>query len=273
MKSVFRSGIDLVPGLPCEDPVAEAGAADAAVADRVERLHLLVALAVLPELHVPVDRAVDLVGRPGREPVRHAVSHVGRPLRDRERADEEETERAGDEREPRRRDVEHRDEDPVVEERAAEIVGREEDEHRAAPDHEQRPPVLQPPLREHLALLAEVGREEDDERDLPELARLELEPAEVDPEPRAVDRLADPGRQRQEEQEDRRDSEDVLVALEHAIVVAQPEERRGEHGNADHDPEPLPERVARPEPVDLRQPDRREQRRHRQQVRIGAAAP
>ena len=78
-----------------------------------------------------------------------------------------------------------------------------------------------------------------------------------------------PGRQRQEEQQDRRDAEDVLVALEHAVVVAQPEERRGEHADADHDPDPLPERVARAEPVDLRHPDRRQERRHRQQVRIG----
>ena len=65
---------------------------------------------------------------------------------------------------------------------------------------EQRPPVLQPPLGEHLALLAQVRGEEDDERDLPELARLELERADVDPEPRAVDRLADHGQARQEEQ-------------------------------------------------------------------------
>ena len=115
--------------------------------------------------------------------------HVRRRAPDRERADEEQPERGGDEREPRGRDVEQREEDPVVEERAAEVVRHEEDEHRAAPDDEQRPPILQPALREHLALLAQVRGEEDDERDLPELARLELEPADVHPEARAVDRL------------------------------------------------------------------------------------
>ena len=104
---------------------------------------------------------------------------------------------------------------------------------------------------------------------LPELARLDLERADVDPEARAVDRLADHGQARQEDQPERRDAEDVLVALEHAVVPVQPEERRREGGDADHDPEPLPEGVARPEPVDLRHADRREERRHRQQVRVG----
>ena len=77
------------------------------------------------------------------------------------------------------------------------------------------------------------------------------------------------GSARQEEQAERRDPEDVLVALEDAVVVPQPEERRGEDADADHDPEPLAERVARAEPVDLRHADRRQERRHRQQVRVG----
>ena len=37
------------------------------------------------------------------------------------------------------------------------------------------PDVLQPALREHLALLAQVAGEEDDQEDLRQLARLELE--------------------------------------------------------------------------------------------------
>ena len=40
----------------------------------------------------------------------------------------------------------------------------DEDEHRRAPDQEQRAEVLQPALREHLALLAQVRGEEDDQR-------------------------------------------------------------------------------------------------------------
>ena len=93
-----------------------------------------------------------------------------------------------DEERPPGRDVEHREEDPEVEERAAEVVGLDDDEHRGAPDREQRPEVLEPPLGDHLAFLAEVPGEEEDEADLRELARLELERADVDPEPDAVDR-------------------------------------------------------------------------------------
>ena len=97
------------------------------------------------------------------------------------------------EREPRGRDVEHREEDPEVEEPRAEVVRRDEHEHAGAPDHEQRAEVLQPRLREHLALLAQVGGEEDDQEDLRELAGLEPERADVHPEARAVDRRAEAG--------------------------------------------------------------------------------
>ena len=62
-----------------------------------------------------------------------------------------------------------------------EVVRLDEDEHRAAPDQQQRPEVLQPSLCEHLALLAQVAGEEDDQENLRELARLELERADVDP--------------------------------------------------------------------------------------------
>ena len=94
-------------------------------------------------------------------------------------------------------------------------------------------------------------------------------PPTVDPEPRSVDRLPDARRERQEEEHDREDAEDVLVALEHAVVVPQPEERRCEGADADHDPDSLPQRARRAEAVDLCQPDRGEQRGHRQEVRIG----
>src|SRR4029079_11416656 len=73
----------------------------------------------------------------------------------------------------------------------------------------------------------------------------------------------------QEGEEDRGDPEDVLVPLEHAVVAVQPEERRAERGDADHDPKPLPEGVVGAEPVDLRHADRGQERRHRQQVRVG----
>ena len=78
-----------------------------------------------------------------------------------------------------------------------------------------------------------------------------------------------PGQQRHEEERNRAEAEQVLVVLEHAEVAAQPQQREREHGDADHDPRPLAERVLRAEPVDLGHADCGEQRRNRQHVRIG----
>ena len=246
MKSVFTYGISGVPVGRRERALAEAGAAEAAVRDRVERLDDLVALAVLPQREPAGQRAEDLVVVHGLEPDRDPLVDVRDLAVGDAAAGDEEPEPDRDEREARGRDVEHREEDPEVEERRAEVVRGDEDEHRRAPDQEQRAEVLQPPLREHLALLAQVGGEEDDQQDLRELARLELERADVHPEPRAVDGRAEPGQARQEEQHDRADAEEVLVRLEHAVVAAQPDQRGGEERDADHDPEALLERVVGP---------------------------
>ncbi len=90
------------------------------------------------------------------------------------------------------------------------------------------------------------------------------------PEAGAVDRLAEAGRERQEEEHDRADAEEVLVALERAVVAgAAQKSARAKTPTADHDPEPLLERVPRAEPVDLGQADRRQEARDRQQVRVG----
>ena len=111
--------------------------------------------------------------------------------------------------------------------------------------------------------------EEDDEEDLRELARLEPERADVDPELDAVDPLPEPGDGRQHQQHDRRDAEDVLVALEDAVVEAQPDEHERERGDADRDPDELPAPVLGVEAVDEREPDRAEERGEREQRRIG----
>ena len=203
------------------------------------------------------------------QPDRHAVADVPDEVVDGERACQEERRADADVQRAPRGDVEHSEEDPEVEERRAEVVRLDEHEHRAAPDQQQRPEVLQPSLCEHLALLAQVAGEEDDQEDLRELARLELERADVDPEARAVDGRAEPGQRRQHEQHDRRDAEEVLVALELPVVVAQQEERRRERPERDHDPETLAKRVRGVQPVDLGQADARQQPGHRQQVRIG----
>ena len=78
------------------------------------------------------------------------------------------------------------------------------------------------------------------------------------PETRAVHAQADPGQQRHEEEPDRAEPEEILVVLQQAVIATKPEQCEREYGDADHDPRRLPERVARTEPVDLRQPDRGE---------------
>ena len=216
-------------------------------------LHELVALAVLSQREPAGRRAEDLVDRPRMQPDHDALVDVADLLVGDVAAGDEEPEPDEHERQARRRDVEHREEDPEVEEARAEVVRHDEHEHARAPDHEQRADVLQPSLREHLALLAQVRGEEDDQEDLRELAGLELERADAHPEPRAVDGRPEPGQPRQEEQHDRADPEEVLVRLEHAVVAAQAEERQREERDADHDPEALLERVARAEAVDLGQ--------------------
>ena len=182
---------------------------------------------------------------------------------------EEQADPDEDEREARRRDVEHRQEDAEVEEARAEVVRRDEHEHAGAPDHEQRPNVLQPRLCERLPLLAQVRGEEDDQEDLRELAGLKPERAEVHPQAGAVHGRPDAGYPRQEEEHDRSDPEQVLVLLEHAEVASQADEGKGEQPDADHDPEALLEGVVRAEAVDLGHADRGEQAGHRQEIRVG----
>ena len=136
-----------------------------------------------------------------------------------DRTRDEQREAAGDVEPAPRGDVEHGEEDPVVEERRPEVVRHHQHEHRPAPDHEQRPEILEPALRQHLSLLAQVAGEEDDQEDLRDLAGLELERSDVHPEPRPVDVLAEAGQRRQEQEPDRAEPEQVLVVFEHAVVA------------------------------------------------------
>ena len=127
-----------------ERPFAETGARVAAVADRVERLDELVALAVLTQGHVPRERAIHLVLRPGVDPNRDAFLHVRRHLPDPDRADDEQPDPGGDVRDPSGRDVQHREEDPEVQKTAAEVTRLEQDEHGQHPDDEHRPEIVAP---------------------------------------------------------------------------------------------------------------------------------
>ena len=112
----------------------------------------------------------------------------------------------GHEQRAARGHVEHGQEDPEVEERAAEVVRLDDDQHGRAEEQEQWPEILEPRLREHLALLPEVRGEEDDEEHLRELAGLEAERPDVDPQAGAVHGAPDDGQCWQHEQDHRRDA-------------------------------------------------------------------
>jgi hypothetical protein len=120
---------------------------------------------------------------------------------------------------------------------------------------------------QHLAVLAQVAGEEDDDADLRELGRLEGERAELDAEGSAVDLLADrpAGGARAAQQADRRDR--VAVALRH-VVVAQ-EGSSGEEEEAEHEPVGLVARPALVDPVDHHQPEGGQQRDQREEVGVG----
>ena len=117
-----------------ERPLADPGAAVAAVRDRVEALDELVRVAVLAVLELAVDRAVDLARRSTAGATRSRAAGRGRACR---RGASSRRRRAPS---PARtyesaagRDVEHREEDPEVEERRAEVARLDEHEHRARP--------------------------------------------------------------------------------------------------------------------------------------------
>ena len=87
----------------------------------------------------------------------------------------------------------------------------------------QRP---QPRAHEDVARLAQVAREEDDDPELRELRRLELDRADLDRQERAVHLRADAGQPRHQEQRDARRGDQVAVALEHVVVVDQQDASR-----------------------------------------------
>ena len=81
------------------------------------------------------------------------------------------------------------------------------------------------PCASDLALLAQVAREEEDQADLRELARLELERPESTQSRTPLTVSPMPGHGGQEQERDRGDAEEVAVRLEHAVVVPEPDER------------------------------------------------
>ena len=154
----------------------------------------------------------------GVEPDLDPVVDVGHGAGEEPGADQEHRHPDDDEGEAPGRHVEQGEEGGEEHQRAAEVADEDEHEHRGAPDDQHRPEVLQRRQRhpehapraddQHLAVLAQVAGEEDDDRDLRELGRLEGERADLDPEVGAVDLLADPRqpRRQQQQQADRRRS-------------------------------------------------------------------
>ena len=122
-------------------------------------------------------------------------------------------------------------------------------------------------LHEHLARVAQVRGEEDDDRDLAELGRLEGDRADADAQVGAVDLLADARHARQQEQQQPGRGDRVAVALEHA-EVAQEDDRGGEQHEPDHEPLRLLARERLVDPVDHDQAEARQHRDEREQVRV-----
>ena len=95
----------------------------------------------------------------------------------------------------------------------------------------------EPPRAEHqhLAGVAQIGRDEDDQADLAQLGRLERDRSDLDPQVGAVDLGADAGQAREHQQPQADERDRVAVALEHA-VVAYEQDHRGEGDQPDHEP-------------------------------------
>ncbi len=129
-----------------------------------------------------------------------------------------------------------------------------------------------PRAHQDVAHLAQVAREEDDDRELRELGRLELDRADLHRQVGAVHLLADPGQAGHHEQRDAHRRDRVAVALEH-VVVAQEDDRGAEEGQPDHEPLRLLARQLWVDPVDLDEAERSQRRREREQVGVRVRQP
>ena len=134
-----------------------------------------------------------------------------------------------------------------------------------SPEAKERRPAVR---HEHLTRVAQVRGEEDDDRDLAELGRLEGDRAELDAEVGAVDLLADEreAREQQDREADGRDR--VAVALEDREVLQQ-EHGRGEEPEAEDEPLRLLAREVVVDAVDHHEPEAGEHGDQREHVRIG----
>ena len=173
--------------------------------------------------------------RPGIDPDREALAHVRDRLVDEQRADREHGQAEHRVQMPAGGDVDHRQEDPEQEQRRAEVVHHGQHAERDRRHQRERaemagrgdvdPEHAPACVRQHLAVLAQVPGQRDDQQELHELARLHLHAADADPQAGAVHRR--PGDHREQEQADGNGCERVLVRLQAAVVAQhedQPEE-------------------------------------------------
>ena len=242
---------------------ADAGAHQAAVGKRVERLHDLVARALRIRPGVEPDGDTDL------DMVEEVVAE--------DRADCEQHERDEDEGEASCRHIEHDDKDYEEEKGAAEVALEDDDKKAESPHRKDRGkhPWLGEGQRSELArgggeklpVLCQVAGKEDDKQDLCDLARLEREAAEFDPELGSIVLRADD--HGQEQQDDACDAEGELVLGE--IVDALHEEEDQDHGDdGEEEPDDLSCRCIRRQALHERYAYARKQEDDRQDHRVCA---
>ena len=245
---------------------AEPGAGHAAVGEPVQRLHDLVAGVerVGPRVEPDVDARLDVVEQ--------APRHVGGGA-EHQQADQEVARPLGG-------DPHDDDEEGEEQQRRAEVALADHDHDGDAPGDEDRQQVagfgeaqradLPGAGGEQLAVVGEVGGEEDRQGELGELAGLEVDRPEVDPDAGAADAEAEPRHERHHEQGDAAEQQHPPVAGE----VRRPlddDQREHEHDDGDDAPRRLQPGEAIVEAGDHHVADAVEQGGEGEHRRVGAA--
>ena len=238
----------------------------------------------MPAVGQPVQRLDDLVAAveavgPRVEPDRHAGLDVAEhPPRHVRRAGEQHE--ADDEvADPLGGDPHHHDEQGEEQQRRAEVALADHHDDGEAPGQQDRQQVARlgqaqrtdapRALGDQLAVLGQVAGEEDGQQQLGELAGLEVDRPEADPDLRPADPEAEPGHERQQQQDDADEQEAPAVAGE----VGRPlddDERGDEPGDGDDAPRRLQAGQAVVEAGDHHVADAVEQGGERQQRAVGA---
>ena len=183
---------------------------------------------------------------------------------------------------PLGRDVQHDQEQAEEQQARAEVVLEDQDPEADQPHRQDRAEVAttwevdhgDPAAgeRQRIAVEDEIAGERHHQQHLGDLAGLEAHRADVDPDPRAVDGLADDRSHRQEKQHDRGEPTGVGEPLEHP-VVAQDHQGRDEQPDAEGHPDQLLSGelgvAGEVDPMDDREPDAVERGHDRQQHGIG----